>query len=359
MSKKNLLIVAALLIAVAVFIQLYSKKDKRQGDTPVGKPLASVNIVEAIDEIFIEKDEKAIHLQKSADRWIIVEKNGFPADTQKLIKLFDNITTYRIAALITRDESRLADFQLLDKSDPKKSESAKGTLLQLKNGDKIEFKMVTGKSRNSVSTNPNRPSRPDGTYIRVGETPAVYLIKENFSLNSDTDDWINKTLITISKDNVKSVQFESPVSRFIFKRENGKSDLILAGLADTENMDKQALTELLEELNEFKINTALPLNSKLENSLRLKSEIAVSLFDQSTFNFQILLKTVKNPLAKKEEDKEEVTHYIKIAGVHPSGDNLDWQQLKELGKTWLFELDSWQAKTWLKSRKDFIKSKDK
>lgn len=359
MSKKNLLIITALLVAIAVFVQLYSQKSRRQGDTPVGNPLASVNLVESIDEIVINGSKKAIHLKKQDEQWVVTERGDFPVDSGKLVQLLDNLTSFRIASLITKNQSRFADFSVQESSTKDSGSAAGGTRLQLKSGGTTAFQMIAGKSRDSVSKDPNRPSRPDGTYVRIGNTPAVYLIKENLSFDSDPDEWIQKVIMRIDRDTVQSIRFENQASRFDIERADAKSDLLPAGLAKEENADKQALDDLLDELNEFKINTANPRGSNLEKRVRLQSEITVSLFDNSILKFQILTKTDKNPLAKEEADKTEITYFAKLVEVNSSTNSDAWRQLKTLGDNWLFEVDEWQAKNWLKSRKEFIKSAEK
>jgi hypothetical protein len=348
MSKKNLLIIAVLLVAIAAFVQLYSKRDRRQGDSPVGKAIASVGLVEKIDNISINKGDKTIHFQKQADRWVTVEKNMFPVDMEELLKLLDNITSYRIASLVTSDENRFPDFKL--------TKASGGITLTLKSGDKDVFHMVVGKNRASASTGNAAPGRPDGTYIKIGDQKAVFLIKENLDIEADINSWIKKTLFSLARKQVKSLRLESPSAQLSFSREDAKSDLSLAGLAKTEVQNQQPVKNLLEELESFEISDALAPKDISEKELQLKSAITVGLFDGSTLGFRILVKSKKNPLAENKEDKEELTYYVKLVELNPAEKNASWGQLEELGKKWLFEIDDWRAENWLKARKDYIKS---
>ena len=356
MSKRNLIIAAALLIIIAIFVNLYSKKNKRPGDSPIGKQIARTELVETIDEIVIEKQETALHLHKKAHRWLITEKNEFPANTQKLVELLDSITTYRLAALVTKDKDRLAHFGLLLNEEAKNGEGTTGTQLVLKSKGKVVFKMIAGKNRDSVSSNPNLPSRPDGTYVRIGETAAVYLVKENINFETQLDAWVQKVLITMNKDQIKSVQFESPGSRLRFERENSDKKLLVTDLSSSEITDEEAVKEMLDELETLSVYNAIQRNSDLENRLGLKSEISVTLFDGSKLNFQILVKTEKKTL-EKDKDNVVETHYLNLLSASPAGKNADWKEINELGKSWLFELEKWQATNWLKTKKDFTKAR--
>ncbi len=356
MSKRNLIIAAALLIAIAIFVNLYSKKSRQKADSPIGKQIASIELVETIDEIVIQKQQSALHLQKKANRWLIKEKNEFPANTQKLVELLDSITTYRLASLITKDKNRLAHFGLLFNSEGKNDGEKAGTQLLLKSGGNVVFKMIAGKNRNSVSSNPNLPSRPDGTYVRIGETAAVYLVKENINFQTEIVEWIQKILITTNKAQIKSIRLEGPGTQVLFDKENSDKKLIVTGLSVSELTDEGAVKDMLDELEALSISNAIQRNSDLENKLGLKSTISVALFDGSKLTFQILVKTQKKPLEKDKDNVEEI-HYLDLLSASAAGNNSDWNALNELGKLWLFELEEWQAKNWLKTKKDFTKAR--
>jgi uncharacterized protein DUF4340 len=199
MSKKNLLIAAALLVSIAVFVQLYSKKSKRSGDSPVGSTLASVDLADTTDEIVIENSKSATHLKKNGDEWVITDKSNFPVDTQKLVALLENVTTYRIASLVSKDKNRLAHFKLQTKTESSNDETT-GTALSFRSKGKTLFSMVAGRNRDSISSNPKQPSRPDGTYIRIGLQGVVYLVKENLSFETNKDEWMRTVLLSLNEE---------------------------------------------------------------------------------------------------------------------------------------------------------------
>jgi len=348
MSKKNLLITAILLVAIATFVQVYNKRDSRQDDSPVGKPLAAVNLVETIDSIKIAKGEKALHLKNSADGWGISEKGSFPVNMEKLVKLLDHITSYRIASVVTKDEQRLPDFNL--------TPAEGGTQLILSSGEKTLFSMIVGKNRPPAASDSSKPSRPDGTYIRIGESAEVFLIKENLEIETDQVHWMKKVLFTLDKSKLKSLRIESPSSRLVFERKEESEKLTLSDLRKGETAQQQPLSNLMEELESFEISDALPLDESFEKDLRLQAEAAVALFDNASLSFQILAKTKKNAPAKKKGEEEELVYYVRLIDMHSADDKRGWKQTAELGRKWLFEVDSWRAKHWLKKRQEYIKS---
>ncbi len=351
MSKRNLIICTLVLGVVAVLIQFLSNSGNRNEDPLVGSPLADQNLIESIDEIVIQDFKAAVHFQKKGDQWLIVEKDNYPVDIKQLIELLDKIVTIKVASLVTGDPNRLAHFRLLYKDDAKSNETSTGTQLILNGGGKEVFRILTGKSRDSVRSTPNSPPRPDGTYIRIGKTQKVYLIKENLDLDIDTENWLQKTLVVLEKALIKAIRYETQNARFVVERESKDKELKMMELGENEKTSDYELSGVLTELKSFSIEQVVRRTPELENGLELKSAISVEMFDKSFFDFQLFSKTVKDPL-KKEKDK--VTFYIKILPSSLEISQQKWRSVYGLAEKWLFVVEEWQAKKWMKAKKDFV-----
>ncbi|MCP4750878.1 MAG: DUF4340 domain-containing protein [Proteobacteria bacterium] len=357
MSKRNLIIAAVILGIVAISIQYFSNTGKRKADSRIGSPLANADVVEAIDEIVIENFTSAVHVRKRGDQWLIEEMDGFPCDMQKLIELLDKVTTHKIASLTTKDPERLAHFKVRYKEEKSSSAKTSGTQLILKGEGKEIFKLISGRHRDSVAKDSNAPSYPDGTYVRIGEEAAVYLIKENLELNTKADHWIRKVLVNLEKDQIKAVRYETQKARFALERPSKEKDLNIQDLGENEKIKDYERSGVLNELKSLSIQQIVKRTKKVEDALQLKSEISVELFDTSNFAFQILSKTEIDPL-KTDDKKEKVTYYIKVLPSSSDTSKRKWPTVYAMAEKWLYEIDEWQAKKWLKSRKDFVALKD-
>lgn len=358
MSKKNLIYTALILAVIAVAIQYFSDSQQKKSDPRLGLPLAEDNLIETIDEIILEDAKTAIHMKKKEDQWLITEKDNYPADIEELIKLLDNITTYKIASLVTRNPDRLAHFKLKSKKESDSDEKSTGTLLKFKGDNQDIFQIIVGKNRDSVSSRENAPTYPDGTYVRIGDESTVYLIKENLTLDTDLDNWMQKVLVKLEKDQIKSIKYQTPEARFIIERESKDQKLSVPDLEDDKKMNDSEISEALTELERFSIQQILPRNQQLETELELKSAVSVELFDKSSFDFQLLTKTETDPLQKKE-DPEKTVYYVKILPSSAEIAKQKWQPIYTLAEKWLFELEEWKAKKWIKTREDFVVSKEK
>jgi len=208
MSKRNLIIIAVVLVVFALGIQFFSSSKNSRRDSRIGVTLVDSDIVESIEEIVIEKDTAALHLQKQDNLWRIKEKNGYPANVKDILTLIQNITSYKVASIVTENPNRLAYFKLLNKSESG-DKSSQGSLLTFKSGDKPIFELLVGKHRDSIDKGSDAPAYPDGTYVRLGDSKSVFLIKENLDLNADAGTWMQKQLAIIEEEQIKAVRYET------------------------------------------------------------------------------------------------------------------------------------------------------
>ena len=356
MSKRNLIIVAVVLGLVALAVQFFSGSRRGSLDDRINTTLASADHVERIDEIVIETGSGSLHLQKLGKIWQIQEKSGYPASVEDVLNLLQKVVTYKISSVITENPERLAYFTLLYKNETADS-SQVGSQLTFLAKKKPVYTLLVGKHRDSISKDSDMPSYPDGTYVRIGETKAVYLIKENLDLNVDAKIWMQKELISIKEDEIKAVRYETQAGQLVLSREKKEKKLILEDLNKGEKTSDFERNNLASELKNFTVDEIFPLDEIPTSGMEMKTAVSVELFDQSTFDFQVFVRQASDPLKAKAK-KSKPKYYLKLVQSPSEVSKQKWQHLYSLSDKWIFEIEEWRAKTWLKSRKDFAKGKD-
>ena len=356
MSKRNLIIAAVVLGLVALAVQFFSGPKRGGLDHRINTTLASADHMQSIDEIVIENNSGSLHLQKRGKIWQIEEKMGYPASVKEVFNLLQKVVTHKISSVVTENPERLAYFTLLYKNETKDS-SQKGSQLTLLAKKEPVFTLLVGKHRDSISKASDMPSYPDGTYIRIGETKAVYLIKENLDLNVDAKTWMQKELVSVKEDEIKAVRYETQAGQLVLSREKKEKKLELLGLEKGEKTSDFERNNLASELKKFTVDEIFPIDEVPASSLEMVSAVSVELFDQSTFDFQIFIKQVLSPL-KPGDKNNKPKYYLRL--VPPTSDisKQKWQHLYSLTDKWIFEIEEWRAKKWLKARKDFALAKD-
>lgn len=357
MSKRNLIITAIVLVILAGITQVITQPGRQETDDLLYTTLLPQKLVESFDEIVLESTASQVHLVKTDDNWRIQEKDGFPAEIKDLLGLVDTLTSSQIASMVTKDASRLAHFKLNNSSE-NTSPKATGTQLTLKNSGKTVYKLLIGKKREGKSSRPNMPSQPAGTYVRIGDASTVYLVKENLDLKTAPDDWIMKSIFQLEKDQIKSIRFEHQGAQFSLERSDNNKDLTIPDLSTNEAIIEYERNSLVSDLKDFKIDQIHRRSDIAEKELALKSVITISTFDEQTLTFELFAKNQTSPQKSDAEGTENpVDYFVTIAPSSTAA--ASWQLSQHLSEKWLFQLDEWKAKRWLKTRTDFVEAKTK
>ncbi|MCP4294991.1 MAG: DUF4340 domain-containing protein [Proteobacteria bacterium] len=336
MSKRNLAFVTLVIALIAVGSHFFINRQKSGGDTRVGQTLTNSDVVGEMDEIEIVEADTRLHLKKAADGWMITEKDDFPVNMEKVFQLINQLTNSKIASLVTKDTARFAHFKVKQDGDWQQ----RGTKLSIKKSGSAIFQLLIGKHRNKLTSKEGN-GIPDGTYIRFSDQDSVYLIKENLSYKTDPDEWIRTRLFKINKDEFKMVSLENP-QNISFSRKDKSDKFQLLGNSKTK-IDNQKALSLVDELDEFSLVKIQKNSSDFSSGLVRKSKVSLSLFDGSSLSFQLFEKG-------KEDDKE---YWVKFLEANDLGKN-GWSGLVSLSKNWYFNIYSFQAEYFLKTKKDFI-----
>lgn len=358
MSKRNLLIAAVVLVVLAVASQLMEQSDNKYVDENIGKPLMPKNLVESFDEIVLRDPESVVHLRKDENRWVVAEKDGLPADMKQMLELVNNLTTYNVASLITTDEDRLPHFNLVYFDEEKAGPDSSGSQLTLKKSGETIYRLMVGISRMSNPEREGMPPTPDGSYIRLKDGTSVYLIKENLNLETDPNEWVEKLLFSLHKKEVESILFELQGERFELMREEKGKPLVLSDLAETEKTVEYQKNSILNELEEFKVEEIVRKTPELENTLALKAVITVTPYTMQPLRFEIhSRRDLDESGAGDDKDEEKYSYFVNF--IKPDGDVTEstWETVYRLSDDWIFQLEEWKAKRWLKNRKDFVEAK--
>ena len=358
MSKKNLIILALILVVVAIATQLANRPGKKQTDAITGNPILAANMVEAFDEVLIQDEKGKLHLQKKEGLWTIQEKDGYPLDMKKLLEMVENLTRQKVASRVTQDKQRLPYFKLVYQDEDKANSENSGTQLTLQKDGQEIFRLIAGKKRQSKSSRPDMPAHDDGTYLRIGQSSNVYLTKETLSFDTEVKEWIQTTLFRLDSKEIESIRYEANNSEFELARAEKDKDLEITDLGEKEQMKTSERSSLLKDLEDFKIDEIIERSPLLIKELELKSKISLKLYNSAPLTFNVYSKLVEDPMQTDKEKKEkEYSYFASFASNGNIADNSKWKPVTELGEKWLFKLDEWKAKRWIKSRKDYIEEK--
>ncbi len=359
MSKKNLLIIAGVLVVLAFVSQWFTQSGNKSKDEKIGQPILEAALVEAFDELILEDSKGVVRIKKAGDTWGVQEKNNYPVDMGKMMELVGELTQTKVASLVTKDEKRLAHFKVVYRNSEGGDNNTAGTQLTLQSEGKVVFKMMAGKKRDSKSSQANMPTHSDGQYIRIGDQKSVYLSKNDFILETDPKEWIKSTLFSIDKKEIEAVQFKSKSDSFELKRAEKGKELLVSTMKENEEIETYERNSIESDLESFSIEDIFESSLVKRSDLELQSTVTVNLYNDAPLSFNVYRKLLEDPIGppKKEEEKEYI-YFVEFMEVSDLKADSVWNEVQQLGKQWMFKLEEWKANRWIRERSDFVKEKE-
>jgi len=207
MKSKNFII---FLVVLAVLLGIVFIKKFMQPKVPTAEQWA--NIVEqsaskdTLTDCLITLGEKKLHLERKNDKWTIADQQGAYADEQKVDTLISKIDALE-GELRSDSKELLSDYGISD---------TEGINIQLKKGEADVAHLVLGTKKAGWNKN----------FVRLKGSSAVYVIEENIlsdlgfwgdvtQASFNADQWIDKRIIHLDQDQVKSIKLEKDTQTFI------------------------------------------------------------------------------------------------------------------------------------------------
>jgi len=180
---------------------------------------------------------KQLVLKKDGDNWVLPDYGNYPALPTRVSLLLDKIKGLRTDRLITR--STTSHRRLRVSSDEFER------LIEIESGESTH-KLYLGKSGGGSTL-----------HVRLDDQPQVYLV--NGLAVSDAgvavSSWINTLYFSVPSDQVISLRLQNANGTFEFTKSGDTWSM--AGLAEGETLNQQALTTLLSQVTSLYMSTPI------------------------------------------------------------------------------------------------------
>ncbi len=191
MSRK---IIASLAVIAGLVSYLVISGIRCPGDIPKLEPWSG-----SADEISIIGPGTAVSLVKSEGKWLVGERR-YPADAKLIADLEKKFKELRLVSLV----SRKGFFNRYDLTPDKYRE------VTVKKNGRVFRKYMIGKTG----------STGKHTYVRIGDTPSVYLVEGTFEqeLSRGVDEYRDREILKISNDAISSIEISYLGRKHVFDR---------------------------------------------------------------------------------------------------------------------------------------------
>ena len=240
-----------------------SSRDTGAGD----EPLAGLEIgrIAAITLTTSEGEEiSSLRIEKDAGRWTVVQRDGYPADTDRIEGVVKNLIAMKILRRVPAGKSQLGRLHL-DEPGAGKTAAAR---IDLFAADGKSIKVIHLGKELSAPGNEGGTSAlgggnyPDRRFVMIDADPAsAAVVDQTFSnANTDAADWINRTdFFEVNNVLSMAVDYGGTESTNSWKlvRENTSTNWTLAAAKEGEVLDQDKLSSFSQPLQSPTFNDVL------------------------------------------------------------------------------------------------------
>ena len=317
-----LLVLLAALGGGALLVQQQSGSQKPADAAMLGQPLLKGLQAAQIASVVVRQPQGTITLVRKDAGWSIAERDGFPAD-------FDKVRDFVVKAIALK----------IGQAEPI-GEKDRARLNLDASGTQIEFLAADGKplarltaGRKYFKAEPENPEKAlgDGRYVALpGEEKRVYVVSDPLAQASiRSADWISRA--GIGADKVKSLEVRFPDAAagaaWKIERSGDNADWKLAGARADEKLEISRANAAAYTFGQIEIADVAPKGLKPEDAgLAQPTTVGVTTFDGLTYALRVGRAAGENYYAT-----------VAVAGEpKPEGKDAE-ERLKKLGERLLRE----------------------
>ena len=282
MNKKQFLLVLGVLVALLAAgggLLWSERSDWKTSDTKAGQRLIPDLKASDVAELVISAAGERLTLKKGEADWGIVERNGFPANVERIGELLLKLVEMKVVQTDAAADSQRARLGLQEPgADVGKAEAdtnVPGTVLELKDGaGKSLARLLLGKKLSkSVEGPAGARQEAAGRYLLAGNAESGKVL--NVIVVSDplaqvevaAEQWVAKELIRVER--AKSIVATGPDGRqrFALSRENDDAEWKLAGGEKGDSSKIIDVTSGMISMNLTDVVTGDKGNPSAENGL--------------------------------------------------------------------------------------------
>lgn len=275
-----LVVLLAVLGGGALLVRQQSATQKPAGADALGQPLFKGLQGASVASIVIREPKATLTIAKKDDRWVIAERDGFPAD-------FDKVRDFVLKAISLKVGQ---SEPIGDKDRARLNVDESGTQVEFLGADgKPLARMSIGQKYFKVAPeNPER-ARGDGRYIGLPEDPKRVIVVADplAEASAKSADWVSKA--GIAPELIKSLEVRDAAgAAWKVERSGDNADWKLAGATAGEKLEVTAANAAAYTFSKIEIADVAPRDLKDEDTGLAKPAVATAVtLDGLTYTLKV------------------------------------------------------------------------
>ena len=334
----NLGIVAIASLVTALL--LYSAAQPWSKAAAGGPLFATLNRdAAAVGRVTISQGDARLTINKAGERWVVQERNDFPASTEKVRAMLLALSEANLAEAKTR---RPASFNVLELEDPKDN-AANSHLVQLAKADgSVLAEIIVGKTRADAFG-----AGKAGTYVRRPGDTQTWLIDKEVNAGVRLGDWTRERLFDTTPESIKAVTIETDgdTSYDIMRDSDGRT-FKLVRMPDGKKLKfANAADDIVDTLSSFNLNEARKQDSPEANAAGI-TNVGIARLETDD-GVKLYLKV----------RKDAGGHWMTLSASGYGNGMKSAADLMALAAGWEFKIPAAQAERIFKKQADILEDK--
>jgi hypothetical protein len=342
--------VVACVLFVATIL-LYGVERKRAVEAQRGALLVQGLELGEVASVKVSAKDKSVTLEKKDGKFVVAERNGYPASVKKVNDLFLDILGIRIAEKVTSSTDNHKEL---------------GVVQGGEEATVVEFVGKEGKALVGVVIGKSA-SRGSGKYVRLADQDTVYTSEKSLWLNSDVTQYLDSDIVDVKKDDVERVEITVGKEHYAIVR-NDKKKIVLDAVPEGRKQKDWEVESAFDALSSLSFNDVVVEKPK---DLAFDATCVCRTKKHQTYTVQLAKKGDKHyakfacqgpsdaeieraSRIRKDEPKEKLVEKDAILTARDAADAFN-----EKHGPWLYELSNWKAEKMRKPVKDLTEEKPK
>ena len=293
----------------------------------------------SVERISVSQGDARLTIEKSGQRWLVKEKNGFPASTEKVRAMVLALSEANLAEAKTRREAALP---ILELEDPK-SNSANSHLIQLSKADgTLIAEAIVGKTRADAFG-----TGKAGTYVRRPGDGQAWLADQEIVAGTKLSDWTRERLFDTKPERIKAatIAVEGDTSYDILRDSDGRT-FKLARMPDGKKLAfANSVDDIVDTLSSFNLAEARPLDGEAAKNAKASPTGIARL--ETDDGLKLYLKV----------RKDEAGHWLTLDASGYGNGMKAAADVMALAAGWEFKIPAAQAERIFKKQADILEDK--
>ncbi len=271
MSNKKLEILAVAATAMFIWAVIQAKFVNRPAETikKVKTNLIQGLSPDKIAKIVIGASDKQIILKRRENRFVVVNKDNYPAQTGKVNDLIMDLLGIKTVEFITDNPQNHQDLQVTE-------EKTRNVVKLFDKENEIITGVIVGKGAETA-----------GTYVRLASENDVYLTEQPPWVREDPLDYLEQKILDLDQKNIARVTVSDPNGTYTLKSEPNDSGIILVEkIPEGKKLKDNEYEQVFKALTSLSFDDVMSLKSA-PNNLEFDASYACLLHDSTLYKIDI------------------------------------------------------------------------